>query len=261
MDAFDLGRLNDHDFEEVCKDLFELVLEKRLEIFAPGKDDGVDLRYAAPVGTAPDLTIVQCKHWIKSKSSSLVRHIEKVERPKIVELAPDRYILATSTSLTKDGNDKLASSLAPFVKTSGDIYGLDEVVALLREHPEVVKRHLRLWLASSVVLAGMFNKDILERSATLVDEVDESLQVYAPNESFNRARELLEATRVCLITGSPGIGKSTLARVLAAYYVAENYELIEISEDVTEGFRAWSDDRSNSSTTMISLAKLVFRIN
>lgn len=41
MDAFDLGRLNDHDFEEVCKDVFELVLSKRLKIFAPGKDDGV----------------------------------------------------------------------------------------------------------------------------------------------------------------------------------------------------------------------------
>lgn len=242
MDSFDLSRLTPHDFEEVCKDLFEDILNTPLEIFGEGKDQGVDLRYVAP-GEPNIQTIIQCKHRFNSSSSALQRHLEKSELPKVRALRPTRYLLGTSTRLTVSAKDKITQMLSPFVRTSGDIYGLDEIVAELRKRPGLVRRHLRLWLTSSAVLETLLNRDILERSATLAHDIDASMKVYVPNDSFARAWQLLEDKKVCLISGIPGVGKSTLARVLAAAYMAKDYELIEISEDAKEGDRAWDPDK------------------
>jgi hypothetical protein len=53
--------------------------------------------------------------------------------------------------------------------------------------------------------------------------------------------QLLEASRVCIIAGTPGIGKTTLAQVLASAYIQLGYEVIEISEDAEEVNRLWDD--------------------
>lgn len=57
------------------------------------------------------------------------------------------------------------------------------------------------------------------------------------SSSFERARALLRKERVIVIAGQPGIGKTTLARLLAADAVLDRYEPIEVSNDVEE---AWA---------------------
>jgi hypothetical protein len=249
MDAVDLARLTDHDFEEVCKDLFEVVLARRLEIFSRGRDQGVDLRHVAPIASKENaqqssMLVIQCKHWMRSGSRTLIRHMKDVEYRKIQTLSPDRYILATSAHLTKSAKDTLMSQLNPFVKRHDDIYGLDELVALLRDYPEVVRKNIRLWLSSTAILSALLNRDIVHRSVSLAEEIDDSLRVYAPNASFDRARQVLDEKRICLLSGVPGIGKTILAQVLAADYMSRGYQLIEVSEDVNEAFLAWDAEVS-----------------
>src|SRR5580704_12899833 len=122
MDSYDISRLTDYDFESVCKDIFESELGIRLEIFAPGADQGVDLRYLAP--GAEGSLIIQCKHWERQRRATLLRHMRSVELAKIRRLAPSRYILATSVALSKQSKDTLAAALHPYVQSPGDIYGL-----------------------------------------------------------------------------------------------------------------------------------------
>jgi len=241
MDRFELGRLTDFDFEVVCKDLFEDILRTKLEIFAKGADAGIDLRR---IEDANATTVIQCKHWQMSARAKLIRHMDRTERPKIEALRPGRYILATTVDLTVDAKDKLMEILRPYLVSLDDLYGVEEIVAELRSRPGIVQGHLRLWLNSAAVLQALLIKDVVTRSATLVDEIDESLKTYAPNESYTRACDILEQQRVCIIAGLPGIGKTTLARVLAASYVSAGFELVEISEDVNEANRVWDDSRA-----------------
>lgn len=240
MDAYDIGRLTDYDFELVCKDIFDAVLGIRLEIFAAGADQGVDLRHMS-TDSDPGL-VIQCKHWERTKRAKLISHMKDEERPKIVKLSPDRYILATSVDLTKQSKDSIVSALAPYVKTPGDVYGLKEIEAILLARPEIVGRHIRLWLSSSAVLQAMLSRGILTRSRDLVADIDDTMRVYVPNESYSRAQEILNDKRVCIISGLPGIGKTTLAQVLSATYVNSGYELYEISQDAEEINEVWSDD-------------------
>ncbi|MBB5808204.1 DNA polymerase III delta prime subunit [Saccharothrix ecbatanensis] len=239
MDSFELGRLTDFDFEAVCHDLFEEILNVRLELFSPGADDGVDLRHYTAVGGK---LVIQCKHWIRSGRSALKRHMRDVELVKIDSLAPDRYILVTSAELTKKFKDDLFQLLKPHVAEPGDIYGLHDIEAELRKRPELVRKHLRLWLSSTAVLQALLNKSVLVRSGFLREELEESLRVYAPSKGFHTAQELLESYGVCIIAGPPGVGKTILAKVLSAAYVANGYEIVEVSSDVEELFQSWDED-------------------
>ncbi|MFD5597335.1 restriction endonuclease [Streptomyces griseorubiginosus] len=239
METFELSRLTDFDFEAVCKDIFEEEFAVRLEIFATGADGGVDLRHLGGKGTS---LIVQCKHWHRSTRAKLIDYIAKVEAPKVARLKPQRYVLATSLTLTRDAKDKLFAALRPHVLSPNDIYGKDELDALLRKHEHIVRRHLRLWLTSSAVLNSLLAKNIVTRSQALVRELDQTLLTYAVNPSFSRALELLEAGHVCVIAGMPGIGKTTLGNVLCAHYLSSGCELVEISEDVDEANRLWDDN-------------------
>ncbi|MER7992608.1 restriction endonuclease [Micromonospora chalcea] len=240
MDGFDIARLTDLDFEAVCKDIFEEKLATDLELFAPGKDGGIDLRGFTNNGEA---VVVQCKHWMRSSRQALIRYMERVEAPKVAKLSPARYLLATSADLTPDSKRKLRHVLAPYVLSEQDIYGLREIESELRSRPNVVRRHLRLWLSSSSVLQSLFSKAVLIRSHDLLEEVDESLRVYAPNDAFFRALDIMDRHHTCIIAGLPGIGKTTLAQVLSASYVSRGFEVVEISRDVEEGNKAWEDDR------------------
>lgn len=237
METFDLGRLTDFDFEAVCKDLFELEFGVRLEIFTSGPDGGVDLRHLK--GDDPAL-IVQCKHFHRSGRAKLLEHMRKVEAPKLGELTPGRYVLATSVELSRAAKDKLYALLTPFVNSPGDIYGKDELDALLRKHDQVVKRHLRLWLTSATVLNSLLSKSIVTRSQDLAERVDETLRTYAETGSRAAALRLLEDQHVCVIAGAPGVGKTTLSHVLCAHYLSQGYELVEVSEDVEEANRLWN---------------------
>jgi len=238
VENFDLTRLTDFDFEAVCKDIFEAEYGVRLEIFSPGADSGVDLRYLHEEGSE---LVIQCKHWVRSPRSKLIERIRVSELPKVKRLQPSRYILATSVELTKGAKDKIYGILSPYVKTPSDIYGITEINALLRKHESIVRRHVRLWLTSASVLSALLSKSVLTRSQQLAEELDSTLRTYAPNESYGRAVELLETRHTCVIAGIPGIGKTTLAQVLCAGYVSEGYELVEVSADLEEANSLWDE--------------------
>lgn len=239
MDPADLHRLTDVDFEALTHDLFQELLGTPLELFAPGPDSGVDLRYLSPDGHR---VVIQCKHWWRSGAAALVRHIRNVERSKVESLNPDRYILVTSADLSVDARDRLLVALSPWVSSPTDIVGAREIASYLEQRPAVVRRHLRLWLSSAAILGTVLHQNIHVRSEALVADASETLSVWVENPSRNRAQELLEREHVAVIAGLPGIGKTALAQVLCAIYGSQGYEIIDVGSDIDEANAVWVSD-------------------
>ncbi len=239
MDSFDLGRLSDYDFEVLCRDLFEELLGLKIEIFARGADGGVDLRHMADDTTT---VVIQCKHWARTGRAKLLAHMRNEERPKIAVLQPARYLLATSVELTANAKDTLLEDLSPYVHTTGDLYGAEQIAEELRKRPGLVRRHFRLWLSSTAVLQDVLRQDALIRSADLVDELDDAAKTFVPTSSFDAARELLDRESVCLLAGIPGIGKTTIAKMLARLHLENGYQVVDVSRDVDEIDKAWLED-------------------
>lgn len=60
------------------------------------------------------------------------------------------------------------------------------------------------------------------------DDIKAKLSVYAENPSFRAGRDILESIHVLIVSGPPGVGKTTLAEMLTYAYLAENWELVAI---------------------------------
>jgi len=96
---------------------------------------------------------------------------------------------------------------------------------------------VKLWLTGTTQLATLLHAGTYNRSRSLAEDILADLPRYVQSAAFPKARKLLRSERVCVIAGQPGIGKTTLARLLLADAALDNYEPIEVSSDIEE---AWS---------------------
>lgn len=220
------------DFELLVKDLLEAELGIQFENFRDGKDKGIDLRHAPQNGHKA--TIVQCKRYGAKDFSNLKSKLKNEELKKIKKLKPDKYILATSVSLSPTQVDELKLLLSPFVESTGDIYGRERLNSLLGKHGDVERQHNKLWIGSTAIMEELLNSGIHVISRKEVEDALASAKLYVKNESFNEALEILSKHRVCIVSGIPGIGKTTLARMLLLYFKEAGYEVVKIDDDVSE---------------------------
>ncbi|MGW3123816.1 nSTAND3 domain-containing NTPase [Streptomyces sp. NPDC001107] len=239
MDSLDLRKLSDLDFESLCKDMFERILGVRLEIFSSGPDGGIDLRYVGP----NQKIVIQCKHWMKSGRAKLIGHLLESELPKLDRIRPTpmRYILATSVEMTPYAKEKVLDGFRPYIQSTGDIYGISEITSFLQNNPEVVRKNMRLWLNDATILEAMISKNVIQRSLHLADDIKETLRTYVPSANLRKAMNLVEKNHVVLVSGPPGVGKTTLAQVICAHYADRGFDIVEVSENVEDVYRVWHD--------------------
>lgn len=234
------------DFELLSKDLLEAELGIQLENFSEGRDKGIDLRYAPVRGAGrtvfnlasfgveqkPPELIVQCKR--NSKFSDLKFALKNKELAKIQKLKPARYILTTSVSLSPQQSEEIKTLLSPFVQSTGDIYGRERLNSLLAKHSEIERRHIKLWVASAGVLDSIINAGTHLVSREEVERTLAAAKIYVRNTSFDEALAILKKDRVCIISGLPGIGKTTLARMLLLYFYDRKFDVVKITGDISE---------------------------
>lgn len=239
MSDYDFSSLNDKEFEIFCVDLLSEIYNNRFERFKPGKDSGVDGRFFADGGQE---VILQCKHWSSTPLNQLIRSLGQVERPKLDKLKPSRYILAVSNALSRSDKKLMAKALAPYIKSESDIYGREDLNDLLKDHKRVEKRHYKLWINSTSVIGHIFNNAIHGRSAFSLEEIASSAARYVITSNHHKALDILERLRVVIITGDPGVGKTTLADHLCLHYAADGFEYLKIAKDIEEAESAFNPD-------------------
>lgn len=225
-----LDNLSPLDFEDLCRDIAQKETGARFSAFGPGPDGGVDGRHSIGDGE----TILQCKHYIGSTFSKLksaaIKEIEKVEK-----LNPNRYLFFTSQSLSPKKSDQLAAIFQPFLIQSEDIWGKEDIEGALRRHPEILKSHIKLWLSSTAVLERILQSGIEAFTQATKAEIIDEIKIYASNPSFDEAIEKLEREKILIVSGPPGVGKTTLARMVAYNYLNDGWRFYAINS-LEDGF-------------------------
>lgn len=229
-------RLADNEFEDLVGDLLGAEDERIYERFRRGTDLGIDLRHIDDDG----VRVIQCKHYRASGFSKLKSAAEKeLGRLEKLDPVPRSYRFVTSRDLTPTNKSTLAAILADWVRGPQDILGGGDLDALLDRHEKVERRHVKLWLPGGTALAALLNSGVYNRSRALLERIDRVLPFYVQSDGFLRAHEKLSEERVCVISGPPGIGKSTLAQMLVADAVKQGFEPIEVSRDIAEAWQVF----------------------
>ncbi|WP_417446939.1 restriction endonuclease [Kangiella sp.] len=229
--SYDFNNINDYEFELLVADLLAAEFQCHVETYKPGKDKGVDGRFVIKKN---DEAIIQCKHWSKSGLSRLLTKIQNEEREKVKKINPTRYIFVTSLPLSLANKKNICEKFSLSCLAETDIYGSDDLNTLLRKHPEVEKAHYKLWICSTAVLHSVLNSGIKSKSKDYLKRVYEKRKLYVPTNNHSKAIQIVNSEKVLIVTGSPGVGKTTLAEQVTLDLVKENYELCIITSNIED---------------------------
>ena len=238
MTDYDFRILQPSEFECFSRDLLQTREKVFIESFADGKDKGIDLRFAYNKART---CVVQCKRykdWTELKGN-LKKEVEKVKR-----LNPKRYILTTSVDLTVAQKDEIVCMFSPYIQASADVLGKKDLNCLLEQHPTIEKNYHKLWLASTNVLNTIINCATLNWSSFELEKIEKDIRLYVENESLNKALEILRNNHYVIISGIPGIGKTTLARMLVYTMLAQGYdEFVYVTDDLDNAAKMYNKEK------------------
>ncbi|EQB89164.1 hypothetical protein M918_21540 [Clostridium sp. BL8] len=235
---YNFENLNDYEFEILCKDIMEKKLNAELRVYKQGKDGGIDIN----AFTGNEI-IIQVKHYVKSSYNSLKTSLIS-ELKKVKKLNPNQYYICTSQKLSVQNVNEIYELFKNFMNSSKNIIDGTQINEFLKEENniDIVKRNYKLWLTSTNVLEIIYNKNIFIDSDELVYDIEKDSKFYVETESYTNAKKILNNNKVIIIQGDPGVGKSTLSKMLILNYISEGYS-VRYSTD---------NDISNNKKSVIS---------
>lgn len=236
MNKYDFKSLNDKDLEELVADLLSRDSGSHFQKFKSGKDRGVDLLLSSEENDYE--IVVQVKHFLSSGYSVLRSAIRK-EKEKIELISPNRYIFATSVPLSNSNKLQIKEILSPYIKSLNDILGQEDLNDLIMKYPDIEIRHNKLWMSSTIILEKIYNSTVSGRSEFEEVKIKRDIRLYVETSDYNKALEIINKKRILLITGVPGIGKTSLAKMISYYLMSKEYHMVHISkiEDAESFFK------------------------
>lgn len=236
MSNYTFENLSPIEFEDLSRDLLQETENVIFESFSEGKDSGIDFRYYK---NKKNNIIIQCKRYKDSKS--LLSNL-KIELAKVKKLKPKRYILTTSASLSVKDKKEIIKLFNPYIINSKDILSREDLNNLLKKYPDIETKNIKLWLLSTNILREILKSKIHTQSNFEKEDIEKDVKIYVKNESFNEALGILKNNNFVIISGIPGIGKTTLAKMLVYYFLGKRFEeFIYLSKSIGEGYDVYNE--------------------
>ena len=236
-------KLEKTEFENLVRDIIQVREGVMFESFSVGPDGGIDFRKT----DNDNSIIVQVKN-IK-RVNDLYRILKNVEVKKLKVLKPKRYILVTSIDLTPSNKERIKEILKDFHIANDDIIGGRDLNNYLgmKQFQYIEINYPNLWYDSGHVFFSKLDKvvhhDIYEESRAEYEEIKSLMPYYVPIAETTDLIKKLDKERFLLITGNPGIGKTSLARYIISYYIQKNDYNLVFTKRVSEANKVYDSDK------------------
>lgn len=247
MANYDFSTLNSSDLEELVCDLLNMeephTSPVKYKTFKDGKDKGIDLLYSTEENEYEH--VGQVKHYYRTGYDGMLSVLKETEVKNVSILNPNKYILATSVDLSVANTEVIKKIFEPYIKNLNDIYGKKDLNRLIDKHDKILNSHYKLWLSDFSILEKLLGSELEFRSSIFEEhELKRRLRIYVKTSIFEDARHALKNNKFIIVTGEPGVGKTTLAEMLVYEYIADGYNMNYILDDIKEAERALRPDDS-----------------
>lgn len=224
MSNYDLHSLLEPlEFEKLVCD----IIQKRdgivLKMYKEGRDMGIDGLFI----NDHLKTIIQAKRY-QPDFKKLHRDLEHFELPKVRNLKPNRYILGISMDLSPDEENKIIELFEGFILNNHDILTKKDMNRFLEDpiYKQILLKYPKLWLPNANVLEKVLVKSV-HRAAyrESSEELKEAIKVaktFVPTQIYYEALHKCSQNHVIVLSGEPGVGKTTMAYILALAYLQPN---------------------------------------
>jgi hypothetical protein len=149
-------------------------------------------------------------------------------------------VLRRPVETTAANKAELEAIIGPALLNDSHIKGPGDLNALPRDFEDIAKSHIKLWLSGTAMLERIIHSSAHAINAMTKSEIEAKIRVFAPNPSFNEGMAVLEASHVLIVSGPPGVGKTTLAEMLSYAFMADDWELVAI-RSLEDGFKFIND--------------------
>ncbi|MDR7250043.1 nSTAND3 domain-containing NTPase [Bacillus pumilus] len=225
--------MSNYDFHALLQPLeFEMlvcdVVSQREKVpfrtFKEGQDQGIDGFYT----DGKTKIIIQVKRYGQQFFKPLMKSL-KQDLQKIRKLKPDRYILGVSMELTRQQAKDIVELFKEFNVTEHDILDRVQLNTLLSQptYRKVIINQPKLLIPNSNVLEHLLKKylhsRIYKESAYRLKDACKAAKTFVPSKVYRSAVSNWDSNRTIILSGEPGVGKTTIAQILALAHLYQNH--------------------------------------
>lgn len=233
-------------FENFARDIIQRREGIILESFAEGRDGGVDNRYVDESG---ETIIVQTKN--RENMNRRIESIMKREKKKMDKLVQegkrvDRYILVLGDNISPKKKEDVMKIMSPYIKRPHDIVLKEDLNNFLAmpEYQDIERNYSELWSPSmNIIVKNGYQIEctlLLGKSKDYYQEMLDKKKFFVKTNIFDEVVLKAQKNRVVIISGEPGVGKTTLAEQVVLYYLekykSENFIKVSSMEEVDKAF-------------------------
>jgi len=114
--------------------------------------------------------------------------------------------------------------------TREDVIGREDLNNILNLHPKVLRQHFKLWLTNTETLDRIVHSGIYNRTDAELEQIKSLVPRFVQNHSVTAAEEILKKRGALIIAGEPGVGKTTLARVVTWLHLDQGWRVFVVDD-------------------------------
>ena len=147
------------------------------------------------------------------------------------------YLIITNAELNEEDKSEV-KSLIKEIFPKKKIYGSKWLLTHFEQNPTLKIKYPNSYLSSQSSIYNITNKAKESgyefKSFLLPEEIERKVALYVTNRYWPKALNLINQKEKVILTGPPGIGKSTLAEMLVYYFLEKNYRLLIVDKNFSD---------------------------